>query len=189
MLFACSLVPLHNAIAGTRSISVSPAAFLRNSGSSNILLTSYLGLRWLANNSDRAGFYQNRPADWDRITAVKVHLTFALGGNTAGAVNWRMFLNTYTPGSGEWLTNPGSRNADTILTFPSGPSWYRIYSQTFTIQAAQLNTEPMWSIFFERGNAANSETFAGDLYVMDATVGYNTKDRTAMFPLVVPSSP
>lgn len=94
-------------------------------------------------------FYLNRPADWNGTTPVKVTHTFALGSNIAGTVNWRMRLNTYTPGGEELLTNPAARDADSLLTFALGPSSLRIYSQGFGIEASRLSTEPIWSMFFQ----------------------------------------
>lgn len=156
----------------TRTHSVSAAAFVRDLGSANVLMDNDIALRWAADVTDEAGFYFTRPPDWDRTSPIKVHIYFALGGNGAGAVNWRLKLNTYTPNSGEWLTNPGARGADTLLTFPSGPSSHRIYSQTFTLTDAGLANEPLWSFYFLRGNAANSETFTDYLYVLSADVEY-----------------
>jgi hypothetical protein len=159
--------------AHSRTYSVNPGGFLYDSGSTDIVMSIDYGLFWAA-SSEEAGFYMRRPADWDGQTPVVVTITFALGGNTAGTVNWRLKLNTYTPGSGEWLTNPGSRDADAILTFPDGPSWLRIYSQTFTIPAADFFDEPYWSFYFLRGDGSNGETFLGNLYVMGADVAYTT---------------
>ncbi|PDV99322.1 hypothetical protein [Candidatus Chloroploca asiatica] len=156
----------------TRSVSVSPAAFIRDVDSTNVVMDNDLALRWAANVSDEAGFYLARPADWDGTSPVTVRVFFALGGNGAGAVNWRLKLNTYTPNSGEWLTNPGTRDADSLLTFPSGPSWYRIYSQSFTLSDSNLADAPLWSFFLLRGNATNSETFAGQLYLLNVEVSY-----------------
>ncbi|MBN1877931.1 MAG: hypothetical protein JXA33_27165, partial [Anaerolineae bacterium] len=156
----------------TRTHTLNASAFIRDFDSTDMVMDNDNALKWAADVNDEAGFYFARPPDWDGVSPIKVTLYFALGGNDAGAVNWRLKLNTYTPNSGEWLTNPGDRDADTILTFPSGPSWYRLYSQTFTLTDAALSNEPLWSIFFLRGNAANSETFNGDLYVLGATVEY-----------------
>ncbi|PDV99321.1 hypothetical protein [Candidatus Chloroploca asiatica] len=156
----------------TRTVSISPAALIRDLDSTNLVMDNDLALRWAANVSDEAGFYLARPADWDGTSPVTVRVFFALGGNGAGAVNWRLKLNTYTPGSGEWLTNPGTRDADSLLTFPSGPSWYRIYSQSFTLTDSNLANNSLWSFFLLRGNAANSETFAGQLYLLNIEVEY-----------------
>ena len=156
----------------THNLSVSPAAFVRDLTAPEITMTNDLGLRWQAGNTEQAGFYLTRPEDWDGVSPVKVTLYFALGGSTAGSVNWRLKLNSYTPNSGEWLTNPGTRNADTILNFADGPSWYRIYSQTFTLQPGDFFDEPLWSFDFLRGSGANGETFTGDLYVLNAEVSY-----------------
>jgi hypothetical protein len=160
--------------ASSRVYSVNPGGFLYDSDSTDIVMSTYLGLVWAAGSSDEGGFYMRRPADWDGQTPIVATITFALGGNQAGTVNWRLKLNTYTPGSGEWLTNPGSRDADAILTFPDGPSWYRIYSQTFTIPAADFHDEPYWSIYFLRGDGSNGETFPGNLYVMGVDISYTT---------------
>lgn len=154
--------------------SLSPGGFIFDSDSTGIQKSTDLGLVWQANQVDEAGFYLRRPADWNGQTPVLVRLTFALGGNTAGVVNWRLKLNTYTPNSGEWLTNPGTRDADSPLVFPAGPSWYRIYTQTFTLHPGSFNNEPYWSLFFLRGSATNGETFAGSLYVLGAEVEYGT---------------
>ncbi|MBP1466401.1 hypothetical protein EYB53_011870 [Candidatus Chloroploca sp. M-50] len=156
----------------TRTVSISPASLIRDLDSTNLVMDNDLALRWAANVSDEAGFYLARPADWDGTSPVTVRLFFALGGNGAGAVNWRLKLNTYTPNSGEWLTNPGTRDADSLLTFPSGPSWYRIYSQSFTLTDSNLADTPLWSFFLLRGNPANSETFAGQLYLLNIEVEY-----------------
>ncbi|WP_129673946.1 hypothetical protein [Candidatus Chloroploca sp. Khr17] len=156
----------------TRTVNISPAALIRDLDSANLLMDNDLALRWAANVNDEAGFYLARPADWDGTSPVTVRVFFALGGNGAGAVNWRLKLNTYTPGSGEWLTNPGTRDADSLLTFPSGPSWYRIYSQSFTLTDSNLAATSLWSFFLLRGNAANSETFAGQLYLLNVEVEY-----------------
>jgi hypothetical protein len=159
--------------ANTRTYSVNPGGFLFNSDSTDITMSIYYGLRWAANTSERGGFYMQRPADWDGLTPVVVTITFALGNNQAGTVNWTLRLNTYTPNSGEWLTNPASRDADTILTFPDGPSSLGIYSQTFTIPGEDFFEEPYWSFFFVRGSGSNGETFTGNLYVMGVDVAYN----------------
>lgn len=155
-----------------RSRSVSPAGFIRDLTAPELTMTSTIGLRWQANTSREAGFLMARPPDWDGQSPVTVTINFALGGSTAGAINWRLKLNTYSPGSGEWLSNPATRNADAVLIFPAGPSWYRVYSQTFTLDAPAFNNEPLWSFFFLRGNAGNAETFTGDLYVLGAEVDY-----------------
>lgn len=156
----------------TRTIQVSPAAFLRDLTAPEIVMTSDIALRWTANNTEQAGFYLTRPPDWDQQSPVKVRIYFALGGSSAGSVNWRLKVNSYTPGSGEWLTNPGTRDADAILNFADGPSWYRVYSQTFTLQPGDFFDDPLWSFYFLRGSGANGETFAGDLYVIHAEVEY-----------------
>lgn len=164
-----------NVVAGTvlaRTRSFNPASFVRDQDSTDILMDNDIALRWAAGSFDEAGFYLRRPADWNNSTPIRVTLYFALGGNTAGAVNWRLKLNSYTPNTGEWLTNPGTRNADAILNFPNGPSWYRIYSQTFTLQPGDFNDEPLWSFFFLRGNGSNGETFAGYLYLLDVEMEY-----------------
>lgn len=156
----------------TRTHSVSVGGFLLDTDETDIVMSTDFALVWAALSNDEAGFYMQRPADWDGVTPITVKIFFALGGNGAGTVNWRLKLNTYMPNSGEWLTNPGSRDADAILNFASGPSWYRIYSQSFTLQPADFNNEPLWSIFFVRGNAANGETFSGNLYVLHSEVEY-----------------
>ena len=70
--------------------------------------------------------------------------------------------------------------------FPSGPSWYRIYTQTFTLTPADFHDEPYWSLFFVRGNAANGETFAGNLYVMGADVIYQAARRQGIpWPVLI----
>ncbi|WP_129673944.1 hypothetical protein [Candidatus Chloroploca sp. Khr17] len=181
-----SLPMLAQAHVLTRSVSISPAAFIRDLDSANLVMDNDLALRWAANVNDEAGFYLARPADWDGTSPVTVRVFFALGGNGAGAVNWRLKLNTYTPGSGEWLTNPGTRDADSLLTFPSGPSWYRIYSQSFTLTDSNLANNPLWSFFLLRGNAANSETFAGQLYLLNAEVAYlrNPPSYVVYLPII-----
>lgn len=156
----------------THTHSVNPGAFLYDQDSPDITMSIYYGLRWQANSSERAGFYMSRPADWDGQSPVKVRITFALGSSEAGAVNWRMRLNRYTPNSGEWLTNPASRDADQILVFASGPSSLRIYEQTFTLQPQDFNDEPYWAMFFVRGDGTNGETFTDPLYVMGVDVLY-----------------
>lgn len=156
----------------TRTVSINPASFTRDVDSTTILMDNDIAMRWAAGSSDEAGFYLRRPSDWNPATPVKVHLYFALGGSSAGAVNWRLKLNTYTPNSGEWLTNPATRDADAILNFADGPSWYRIYSQTFTLQPSAFHDEPLWSFFFLRGSGANGETFPGYLYLLDVEVEY-----------------
>jgi hypothetical protein len=156
----------------TRTHSVSVGGFLLDTDETDIVMSTDFALVWAANSTDEAGFYMQRPVDWDRVSPIKVKIFFALGGNGAGTINWRLKLNTYTPNSGEWLTNPGSRDADAIVNFASGPSWYRIYSQSFTLQPADFNNESLWSIFFVRGNATNGETFAGNLYVLHSEVEY-----------------
>lgn len=170
-----------------RSRSISPAGFIRDLTAPELTMTSDIGLRWQANTSEEAGFYMARPADWDGQSPVTVKITFALGGSTAGATNWRLKLNTYSPGSGEWLTNPATRNADAVLIFPAGPSWYRIYSQTFTLDAPAFHNEPLWSFFFLRGNAGNAETFTGDLYVLGAEVEYQAEAtvRHGYLPIIL----
>jgi hypothetical protein len=168
----------------TRTRSISPAAFIRDEDDTGILMDTDLALRWAAGSTDQAGFYMRRPADWNETTPVKVTLYFALGGSTAGAVNWRLKLNSYTPNSGEWLTNPGTRDSDAILNFADGPSWYRVYSQSFTLQPVDFNNEPLWSFFFLRGNGSNGETFAGYLYLLDVELEYE-----AVSPLSVLFSP
>jgi hypothetical protein len=156
----------------TRTVSTNAGAFLYDSDSTDIVMSTDFGLVWAAGSTERGGFYMQRPADWDGQSPVVATITFALGGSQAGTVNWTLRLNTYTPNSGEWLTNPGSRDADAILTFPDGPSWYRIYSQTFTILAEDLHDEPYWSFFFVRGGGSNGETFTGNLYVTGADIEY-----------------
>ena len=156
----------------TRTHSVNPGAFLYDQDSTDIVMSIYYGLRWAADSTDRAGFYMSRPADWDGQSPVKVRITFALGSSDAGAVNWRLRLNRYTPHSGEWLTNPAARDADQILAFASGPSSLRIYDQTFTLQSADFYDEPYWAMFFTRGDDTNGETFSGSLYVMGVDVVY-----------------
>lgn len=167
------VVPLMgNASPVERTVSVNTGAFLLDTDRTDIVMSTDFALVWAANSTDEAGFYMSRPTDWDGVSPVRVRITFALGGNGAGTVNWRLKLNTYLPNSGEWLTNPGARDADAIVVFASGPSWYRIYSQTFTLTPADFHDEPYWSLFFQRGNATNGETFAGNLYVMGADVIY-----------------
>jgi hypothetical protein len=156
----------------TRTVSTNAGAFMYESGSPDIVMSADYGLTWAAGSSERAGFYLQRPADWEGQTPVVATITFALGGSQAGTVNWTLRLNSYTPGSGEWLTNPASRDADAILTFTDGPSWLRIYSQAFTIPAEDFNQEPYWSFFFVRGDGSNGETFPGNLYVMGADIEY-----------------
>ena len=143
----------------TRTRSISTGSFLFDQDETDIVMSTDFALVWAAVSNDEAGFYVRRPADWNGTTPIKVTIYFALGGNGAGSVNWRLKLNTYTPNSGEWLTNPGARDADAILNFASGPSWYRIYSQSFTLQPADFHDEPLWSFFFVRGNGTNGETF------------------------------
>jgi hypothetical protein len=157
----------------TRTYSVNPGAFLYDEDSTDIVMNIYYGLRWGANPTERGGFYMIRPADWDGQSPVKVRITFALGNSDAGAVNWRLRMNSYTPNNGEWLTNPAARDADQILAFASGPSSLRIYDQTFTLQPADFSDEPYWSMFFTRGDATNGETFASNLYVMGVDVIYH----------------
>lgn len=158
----------------TRTISTNAGAFMYDSDSTDITMSIYYGLRWVANTTERAGFYMQRPADWDGQSPIVATITFALGNSDAGTVNWRLRLNTYTPNSGEWLTNPASRDADEILTFASGPSSLRIFSQTFTIPVEDFFEEPYWSFFFTRGDGTNGETFTGNLYVMGVDVEYAT---------------
>jgi hypothetical protein len=155
----------------TRTVSTNAGALLYDSGSTDITMSIYYGLRWAANPSERGGFYMQRPADWDGQTPVVATITFALGSGQAGAINWRLRLNHYTPNNGEWLTNPASHDADTILTFPDGSS-LRIFSQTFTIPAEDFNEEPYWSFFFTRGDGSNGEVYPGILYVMGADIEY-----------------
>lgn len=159
----------------THTHSVNPGAFLYDQDSTDIVMSIYYGLRWVANTNERAGFYMSRPADWDGQSPVKVRVTFALGNSSAGTVNWRLRLNRYTPNSGEWLTNPAARDADQILVFPSGPSSLRIYDQTFTLQPEDFFDEPYWSLFFTRGDGTNGETFTGNMYVMGVDVIYQSK--------------
>lgn len=175
-----------SASALTRTIAFNPAELTRDLTSTDITMTTDLALRWSAGSSDEAGFYMRRPPDWDDATPVKAQLYFALGGSNAGAVNWRLKLNTYTPNSGEWLTNPGTRNADAILNFADGPSWYRIYSQSFTLAPASLSSEPLWSFYFLRGSGANGETFAGDLYLLLVELEYQAVSpfSTLYLPLI-----
>jgi hypothetical protein len=156
----------------THTHSVNPGAFLYDQDSTDIAMSIYYGLRWAANSSERAGFYMSRPADWDGQSPIKVHITFALGDSNAGTVNWRLRLNRYTPNSGEWLTNPASRNADQILNFASGPSSLRIYDQTFTLQPQDFSDEPYWAFFFIRGDGTNGETYTANLYVMGVDIIY-----------------
>lgn len=156
----------------TRTHAVSAGGFLLDTDETDIVMSTDFALVWAADSSDEAGFYMQRPADWDRVTPVTVKIFFALGGNGAGTVNWRIKLNSYTPNNEEWLTNPGARDADAIVNFASAHSWFRIYSQSFTLQPADFNDESLWSIFFLRGNATNGETFAGDLYVLHSEVEY-----------------
>jgi hypothetical protein len=170
----------------TRTRSVSTGSFLFDQDETDIVMSTDFALVWAAESNDEAGFYMHKPADWDGTTPIKVKIYFALGGNGAGTVNWRLKLNTYTPNSGEWLTNPGSRDADAILNFASGPSWYRIYSQSFTLQPADFHDEPLWSVFFVRGNASNGETFAGNLYVLLAELEYQAVSpfETLFMPMI-----
>jgi len=185
-MMTCQSVAVGAADGLTRTISVSAASFIRDNGSADILMDNDNALRWVANSGDEAGFYMSRPADWDGQTPVKVHIYFALGGIAAGSVNWRLKVNHYTPGNGEWLTNPADRNADAVLAFLSGPSWYRVYSQTFTLEASAFNSEPLWSMFFLRGNAENGEKFGGDLYVMSAGIEYGVSEpqrKAVVIPL------
>lgn len=156
----------------TRTLAINPASLIRDLDSTNITMNTDIALRWEAGNTDEAGFYLRQPPDWNTTTPIKVHLYFALGGDEAGAINWRLKLNTYTPNSGEWLTNPGTRDADAILNFPEGGSWYRIYSQTFTLPPEAFNDEPLWSFFFLRGSGSNGETFAGSLFLLDVELEY-----------------
>ena len=135
-------------------------------------MDTYYGLRWGPGTEDRAGFYMNRPPDWDGVSPIKAHITFALGNADSGSVNWRLRLNSYTPGSGEWIANPAARDADEFLVFAGGPSSLRIYSQRFTIPAEDFNDEPYWAFFFVRGNLSNGETYTGDLFVLSADVTY-----------------
>ena len=166
-----------------QTISISPLAFVRDTTSADILTDTDLALRWAANSTEEAGFYLSRPPQWDGKTPVSVTIYFAQGGKSACSINWRLKLNSYTPNSGEWLTNPGTRNADAILNVADGPSWYRIYSQTFTLPAASFNNEPLWAFFFLRGNSGNGETFSGYLYVLSAEVSYNAIPHAVVIPL------
>ncbi|NCC36898.1 MAG: hypothetical protein EOM24_33535, partial [Chloroflexia bacterium] len=62
----------------TRNVTISPAAFIRDRDSANLVMDNDLALRWAANVSDEAGFYLARPADWDGTSPVTVRVFFAL---------------------------------------------------------------------------------------------------------------
>jgi hypothetical protein len=175
--------PALAASAMVRSLSISPLAFTRNTTSADLLTDNDIALRWVANSTQEAGFYLSRPPDWDGVTQVKVTITFAQGGSNACSINWRLKLNSYTPNSGQWLTNPGTRNADAILNVAAGPSGYRVYTQTFTIQVADFHNRPFWSFFFLRGNSGNGETYTGYLYVLNVEVSYNATNQAVVIPL------
>lgn len=152
--------------------SVNAGEFLRDEDDLDVTMSQDIGLRWEAGVSDRAGFYMERPVDWDGQSPVTVRITFALGSASAGTVNWRLFLNSYVPNSGEWLTNPGARDADSVLVFANGLSFYRIYDQTFSLAATELDDEPYWAFSFQRGDGNNAEVFGHPLYVLGADVEY-----------------
>jgi hypothetical protein len=119
-----------------------------------------------------------RPRDWDGTTSIKVYMYkvymyFALGGNSAATMNWQLKINNYAPNSGEWLTNSAAIDADDLLVFPVGPSWYRIYSQTWALAAAQFPSDSLlWEIYFLRGVDSDGEPFDGDIDVLGAELEY-----------------
>jgi hypothetical protein len=169
--------------ATVRSISISPLAFCRDTTSTDFRTNvDFAGLQWIANSTQTAGFYLSRPPDWDGVTPVKVTITFAQLGSNACSINWQLKLNSYTPNSGQPITNPPVRNADAILNIAAG-AFYRVLSQTFTLPATDFNSNTIWSVFFLRGNSGNGETFTGYLFVLNAEVRYNATNQAVVIPL------
>lgn len=154
-----------------------PANAINFDKNSSVITQAGAGIRWQSNYINAAYLSVPRPADWDGISDVTLHLYFYTTTSSSG--NVAFFIRPRAYNSGDSFGDADSLNGAPVPV----SAIYQVREQTFTIPAEEFGDEGLWVMTLQREGAG--ETYADDVILTSTMLSYTRRSvnfSTTVFP-------